>query len=167
MKSVITIGRSTHCDIIVPDNNVSREHARLSVVNGQYVYEDVSRNGSVIGGIVINGRKIAVAPGTEILLAGRIPLPWNKVYSLIPLHGSNIYEEGTVASRIDSTREIYNNYSINTDENLGIGWGLLAFFIPIAGWIMYFIWKDDYHKKALQASILAWISFIISLIALA
>ena len=71
MKPSITIGRSSHCDIIVPDDRVSREHARISLVGGEYVYEDLSKNGSVIGGRVIHGRA-TVAPGAEILLAGRV-----------------------------------------------------------------------------------------------
>ena len=45
-----------------------------------------------------------------------------------------------------------------------MGYGILAFLIPIAGWIMYFIWKDDSPKKASQANTIAWISFAINII---
>ena len=40
----ITIGR-VNCDIIIADNNISRKHATISLVNGQYVYNDISKNG--------------------------------------------------------------------------------------------------------------------------
>ena len=85
MKSTITIGRSSHCDIIIPNDSVSREHARVSIVGGNYVYEDVGKNGSVIGGRVIHGQRVTIAAGTDVLLAGKVPLPWAQIYSMIPL----------------------------------------------------------------------------------
>lgn len=71
MKSTITIGRSSHCDIIIPHASISREHARISLNGGRYIYENIGRNGSVLGGRIIYNEKIVVAPGAEILLAGK------------------------------------------------------------------------------------------------
>ncbi len=34
------------------------------------------------------------------------------------------------------------------DDTGGIGWGLLCYFIPILGLILYFIWKDEKPKTA-------------------
>ena len=48
--------------------------------------------------------------------------------------------------------------------NIGIGYGILAFLIPIAGWIMYFVWKDSTPHRASQANTLAWIGFTLNLI---
>lgn len=62
MNATVTIGRSSECNIMVSDGNVSRIHARISRVGGQYVFEDVSSNGSVLNGQVIHGRRITVAP---------------------------------------------------------------------------------------------------------
>ena len=50
------------------------------------------------------------------------------------------------------------------EDNIGIGYGILAFLIPIAGWIMYFVWKDSTPHRASQANTLAWIGFILNLI---
>lgn len=83
MNATVTIGRSSECNIMVSDGNVSRIHARISRVGGQYVFEDVSSNGSVLNGQVIHGRRITVAPGANILLAGRVPFPWNEVYKML------------------------------------------------------------------------------------
>lgn len=160
MKSTITIGRSSSCDIIIPHDRVSREHARISVIGGQYVYEDVGKNGSVIGGRIIHGQKVSVAAGTEILLAGKVPLPWAQVYSMLPLQGVRPFDGETS----------YNPYSGGQDvvyvkdDSIGVGWGILAFLIPLAGWIMYFVRKDESPHKSSQASTIAWIGFAINVI---
>ncbi len=164
MKSVVTIGRSSHCDIIIPDDSISREHARISVVGSTYVYEDCGKNGSYIGGRFIYGERITVAAGTEILLAGKYPLPWAKVYTLLPLKGSSVSggETHVVGGMQHSVRE-YPPVS-QPEESLGVGYGILAFLIPLAGWIMYFCWKDKTPKRASQAATLAWIGFGINLL---
>ena len=161
MKSTITIGRSSHCDIIIPNDSVSREHARVSIVGGNYVYEDVGKNGSVIGGRVIHGQRVTIAAGTDVLLAGKVPLPWAQIYSMIPLKGVRPYENETHYEPVQNNSP---QYVYVTDESIGVGYGILAFLIPIAGWIMYIIWKDDSPKKASQANTIAWISFVINII---
>lgn len=158
MKSAITIGRSNECDIIIPNDKVSRMHARISVVGGQYVYEDLGKNGSVVGGRVIHGDRITIAPGAEILLAGRIPLPWAQVYSMLPLHGVNPYSGSTQVAGG------YIPQPMPNEESIGAGWAILSFLIPLAGFILYFKWKDDTPKRASQACTIAWIGFAINLI---
>lgn len=150
----LSIGRSSQCDIIVPHNNVSRIHARISVIGGAYVFEDVSKHGSYIGGRLVKSGKVTIAPGTEVLLAGQVPLPWGQVYSQLPLQGSNAFDaEASFGGCVQVPRQSYH------EEGIGIGWGILAFFVPVAGWIMYFVWKDDTPKRASQANIIAWVSF--------
>lgn len=162
MKS-ITIGRSSKCNIIVPQGSVSRIHAHISVNGGLYVYEDMSTHGSVVNGQLIKGCSIEVAPGTEILLAGQVPLPWRQIYSMLPLQGRNIPEPPT-AGIGGGQQQYYDAPSHNWNKGIGIGWGLLAFIIPIAGWIMYFVWKDDTPRRAQQANGLAWAGFILNVI---
>lgn len=159
----LTIGRSSQCDIIIPHNNVSRVHARISVIGGKYVYEDVSKHGSYIGGQMLKSGKTTIAPGAEVLLAGQVPLPWGQIYSQLPLQGKNVYDSET--SYYNNGGYQADNYqSAKSNESIGIGWGILAFFIPIAGWIMYFVWKDDTPKRASQANTIAWIGFLFNLI---
>lgn len=165
MKSTITIGRSSHCDIIIPHASISREHARISLNGGRYIYENIGRNGSVLGGRIIYNEKIVVAPGAEILLAGKIPLPWSQVYAMLPMHGVQPYDNETRYDPIQSQVIVQvppiQQYK---EDNIGIGYGILAFLIPIAGWIMYFVWKDSTPHRASQANTLAWIGFILNLI---
>lgn len=160
----LTIGRSSQCDIIVPHDNVSRIHARISVVGGKYVFEDVSKHGSVIGGQYLKSGRTTIAPGTEILLAGKVPLPWGQVYSQLPLKSRNAYEAET--SVYGAQYHHGSGQSYKQDQSIAIGWGILAFFIPIIGWIMYFVWKDDTPKRASQANTIAWVGFIFNLISI-
>lgn len=156
----ITIGRE-NCDIIIVDNNISRKHATISLVNGQYVYNDISKNGTTINGRVYQNKKVVITPGTPIYLANKVPLPWAQILMLLPnssikvqgnYHNSNEYE--TVVSQ----------YPVSKDESIGVGWGILSFLFPIIGFILYFVWKDTSNYKAKQAANIAWISIAISFV---
>jgi pSer/pThr/pTyr-binding forkhead associated (FHA) protein len=149
----ITIGRSNRCDIVIPDTVISKVHAEISLVNNQYVYRDVSKNGTNIGGRMINNDRVNIAPGASVLLANRHPLPWAQVYALLPTHRAHVPDgDETVVV------PMWTNTPVGQDR-LGVGWGILAFLVPIAGWIMYFCWKEKTPERASQASTLAWIGF--------
>lgn len=156
----ITIGR-VDCDIIISDSNISRKHATISLVNGQYVYNDISKNGTTINGRVYQNEKVVITPGTPIYLANKVPLPWAQILMLLPNspikvqgnhHNSNEYE--TVISQ----------YPVSKEESIGAGWGILSFIFPIIGFILYFVWKDTSNYKAKQAANIAWISIAISFV---
>ena len=53
----------------------------------------------------------------------------------------------------------FNNEFKSKKDELEIGWGILAFFIPLAGWIMYFCWKGETPHRASQAATWAWVGF--------
>ena len=169
----ITIGRAPSCDIIVNDPNVSRIHAEMSVEGGQYVYRDVSTNGTIVNGHKIINEKVFVVPYSSVILANSIPLPWNQVLPLLPLSSGNL-EKKTVP-RQPGYEPVYQNVPYNytppapvppphvKDDSLGFGWGVLAFFLPIAGWIMYFVWREDTPKRARNAGLLGIIGFAVNL----
>jgi hypothetical protein len=65
-----TLGRSRGCDIVLNDNNVSRQHAEIRPRGGSWVYTDLgSTNGSSVNGRPISGPEV-LKPGDEISLGG-------------------------------------------------------------------------------------------------
>ncbi|WP_195629507.1 FHA domain-containing protein [Bacteroides finegoldii] len=156
----ITIGRSSKCDIVVPYEGVSRIHAEISITGNQYIFKDLSTNGSSLGGRMIHNERLAVSPGAEILLANRIPLPWAQVYAQLPLSPANPYGSNDRTSVINANNNVQAGTSVYySSDSLAIGWGILAFLIPLAGWIMYFCWRSETPRRASQAATCAWWGF--------
>lgn len=156
----ITIGR-VDCDIIISDSNISRKHATISLVNGQYVYNDISKNGTTINGRVYQNEKVVITPGTPIYLANKVPLPWAQILMLLP--NSPIKVQGNHHNSNDN-ETVINQYPVSKEETIGAGWGILSFLFPIIGFILYFVWKDTSNYKAKQAANIAWISIAISFV---
>lgn len=156
----ITIGR-VDCDIIISDSNISRKHATISLVNGQYVYNDISKNGTTINGRVYQNEKVIITPGTPIYLANKVPLPWAQILMLLP--NSPIKVQGNHHNSHEY-ETVINQYPASKEESIGAGWGILSFLFPIIGFILYFVWKDASNYKAKQAANIAWISIAISFV---
>lgn len=153
----ITIGRSSSCDIVIANDAISRIHAEISVSGNQYAFKDVSKNGSTINGQYLNNTKIVVSPGSNILLSNKIPLPWSQIYAMLPLNNVQPYDSDT---KIAPISPIQHEYAGHKEEDvLGIGWAILAFLIPLAGWIMYFCWNDRTPNRASKAAGCAWAGF--------
>ncbi|MDD2961726.1 MAG: FHA domain-containing protein [Muribaculaceae bacterium] len=153
----LSIGRSSSCDIIIENQGISRHHADISIVGGQYVFTDHSSNGSTIGGMVIKNQRITVAPGAEIYLANSVPFPWAQVFIQLPIAGNKVYEPNT------------SNYNISPseprkEEELNIAIAIVSFIIPLVGIILYFAWKGDTPKRANQVIMCAVAGFVLNLI---
>ncbi len=57
-KTTLTIGRDAECDIIIPDRQVSRLHARLTRVDDGFQIEDLgSKNGTHVNGALVQGAR--------------------------------------------------------------------------------------------------------------
>jgi hypothetical protein len=66
---VLVIGRDPTCSIVIPDRQVSRFHARISMDNGNYFLEDLgSKNGCFINDVQLNN-PIQIQDGTEFSIA--------------------------------------------------------------------------------------------------
>lgn len=58
-----------------------------------------------------------------------------------------------------------NNNQMPTEPAKGnFGWAVLGFFIPLAGWILYFVWKNDKPGDANMAGIGGLVGFGVNLL---
>jgi hypothetical protein len=65
--SELLLGRSSSCDIVLADLNISRRHARLRCRDGRWALEDLQST----NGTVLNGRRVGrceLRPGDDLLL---------------------------------------------------------------------------------------------------
>jgi len=81
----VIIGRSPDCDVILPDRQVSRRHARIFQVGDVYYVEDLqSKNGTWVNGQPIHG-PTALQDGDEIQIALRFKLAFVAAGATAPL----------------------------------------------------------------------------------
>lgn len=59
---------------------------------------------------------------------------------------------------------VYNGSPAVKDDNGGFGWGVLGFFLPIVGLVLFLIWKTEKPKTAKAAGLGALISVCISIL---
>ncbi|HZU39868.1 MAG TPA: DUF3662 and FHA domain-containing protein [Solirubrobacteraceae bacterium] len=71
-----TLGRSRQCDVVLGDENVSRQHAEIRPRGGSWVLTDLgSTNGSTINGRPVQGPEV-LRPGDELSLGG-VPIQFD------------------------------------------------------------------------------------------
>jgi DNA-binding response OmpR family regulator len=65
----LIIGRDEQCDVVIPERQVSRQHARIRQERGKYVLEDLdSKNGTFVNGQEIEGPH-SLQDGDELQIA--------------------------------------------------------------------------------------------------
>lgn len=70
----ITIGRSGQNDIVLNESQVSRQHARIAVIDGDYLLEDAgSTNGTYVNGQRVS-RRVRLLDGDEVRFGERLLL---------------------------------------------------------------------------------------------
>lgn len=63
---IVNIGRADYCDIVIPDDSVSSQHAKLTRREGVWVLTDLgSTNGTLVDGEKVEG-EIPLAPGAFV-----------------------------------------------------------------------------------------------------
>jgi pSer/pThr/pTyr-binding forkhead associated (FHA) protein len=106
-QSQITIGRASDRDVEIPDGYVSREHATISLLQGEWVLTSQGRNG-----VLVNNRPVDSSPlGSTVIFrlgangpllkfcqqvdenASLRTLSWNTPLPLFPLDGARVQAE--------------------------------------------------------------------------
>ena len=94
----LIIGREETCDIVIPDRQVSRQHARIRLEADRYVLEDLgSKNGTFVNGQELPG-PYPLQDGDEIQIALCCRLVYVDAEATVPL----ILERHAEGLRLDS-----------------------------------------------------------------
>lgn len=161
----VRVGRAADNDMQVNNEYVSGHHL---VIRGlkeetaggtgyQLEVEDISSNGSGINGrrihkqtVMIDYTSTAMLP--QLLLAGKgeCPLDWKEVVG-------RLKRQGWMNNRPSPSPAPHPQPS----DELGLLLTLVSFLFPIVGWILWGVWKDQYHTKAVAAATWAWIGFAV------
>ena len=64
----------------------------------------------------------------------------------------------------EQIEQLKKNIEKTSSGRGGIGWGILGFFIPIVGIVLFFLWRKSNKKSSKAAGIGALIGVIISVI---
>lgn len=83
--SEFMIGRGSDCQIILPERQVSRYHAKITCEQGTYMLHDLdSKNGTHLNGIRVQGT-MPLKDGDEIQIALRVKLLFIGTDATVPL----------------------------------------------------------------------------------
>lgn len=176
----ISVGRS-QCAINIPGEYVSAHH--LDVIwerdRGKYrvTIKDHSTNGTGV-----NGRKIkngsfsfntdklpwikgAITEYPQVMISG-LPdytLDWgavgNVLYDIMDMPTAVYFDGGGEDVQIDVPLVIPTKQK----DELTLGLGIISFVIPIVGWVIWGVCKNDYPHKAKMANRVAWYGFLFNL----
>ena len=167
----VSIGRLESNNIVIRNDDVSRKHLLIRGVGRpmtggatQYFLEiqDLgSKNGTGVNGRLLRNDIYSINyEGTvnlpEILLAGKpeLAVNWPDVMSKLRAKGWN--------------PQVYHTEPPpNPTSKDSLHWFLcIVSFIPLVGWILWGVYKDEHPQKASRAAQLGWIGFVIILICL-
>lgn len=179
------LGPSRNCDIMMRGEYVSSYH--LDIIWESQDENDTSYKITIkdhsTNGTGINGRKIKnesysffVHKSIKTLMNDSSSLPQVMIAGL-PSHTLDWADVLNILFyRMDLRTSIINE-SDNEDshvvdyddeltklEDISVGYGILCFVVPIAGWILGAVWKSTNSKKAKSANKLAWYGFIFNIV---
>ncbi|MFP3853560.1 MAG: FHA domain-containing protein [Anaerolineales bacterium] len=98
----VVMGRAPDCDIVIPDRQVSRHHARLVRRDGAYFLEDLgSKNGTHLNGVPIEEPEL-LQDGDVIQVALALKLMYVGTEATVPLSAEDAVDMGLGRLRMDS-----------------------------------------------------------------
>lgn len=96
------IGRAPDCDLVVPDRQVSRHHARLRRTSEGHVVEDLgSKNGTHVNGVLVSS-PVSLQDGDVIQVALAMKLIFVGTEATVPLSLNDATKLGLGRLRMDS-----------------------------------------------------------------
>ena len=176
-SNVIVKGGPSHsCDIIMQSEYVSGHHLDIiwepqneSGTIHKVTIDDHSTNGTGINGRKINNESYSfmVNQTVESLMGDSSSLPhvmiaglanhtldWRKVLDIL-------FEKMDLKTVVLPP---YDSDDSDDSDNIGVGYGILSFLCPIAGWILGAVWKSKYPEKSKTANKLAVYGIVTTLL---
>jgi DNA-binding winged helix-turn-helix (wHTH) protein len=90
----ITLGRAEDCDIVLPERQISRYHARIERDTTGFVLRDLgSKNGTFVNGESVQGRSYRLRDGDEIDLAAVLQMGFVAGEATLPLSDVAFYND--------------------------------------------------------------------------
>jgi len=84
-NDILVVGRGTECDLVLPERQVSREHIKIKLIEGQYVIEDLdSKNGTWVNGQQLKGER-PLSDGDEVHIALAVKFTFIESEATAPL----------------------------------------------------------------------------------
>lgn len=108
----VTLGRAKDCDVVLPEREVSRHHARIERDTAGYLLRDLgSRNGTTVNGEALGNLPYRLRDGDEIELAGALLISFVAGEATLPLSDGGfgfggIEEFGHLLQIDQSTRQV-------------------------------------------------------------
>ncbi|NLF02654.1 MAG: FHA domain-containing protein, partial [Anaerolineales bacterium] len=82
----VTIGRGSDCDVVIPERQVSRYHARIERDQDGYVIYDLgSKNGTFVNGVQVGDKPRRLQDGDEIQIALCVKMGFVGADATLPL----------------------------------------------------------------------------------
>lgn len=82
----MTLGRAQDCDIVLPERQISRYHARIEQDDSGYLLRDLgSKNGTYVNGEAVRGQPYRLRDGDEIELAAVLQMGFVAGEATLPL----------------------------------------------------------------------------------
>lgn len=95
-SDTMLIGRGSDCEIVLPERQVSRHHAKIINDKGRYVLQDLgSKNGTHLNGVRVKG-STNLKDGDEIQIALRVKLLFIGTDATVPLTVEEPLVEGNL-----------------------------------------------------------------------
>lgn len=105
----LLIGRAGHCDIVLPERRVSREHLRILRESAAYYVEDLdSKNGTHLNGERVVGKR-ELHEGDEIQVALAVKMKFIGAEATVPLTMEDIEPPRTGLALDPRTRQVMIN----------------------------------------------------------
>lgn len=95
-SDTMLIGRGSDCEIVLPERQVSRHHAKIINDKGRYILQDLgSKNGTHLNGVRVKG-STNLKDGDEIQIALRVKLLFIGTDATVPLTVEEPLVEGNL-----------------------------------------------------------------------